>query len=195
MPHVLSLASKEAPGLRIQMKPLDSTWSDQLDRGEVDIVIIPDSFMNPNHPSERLFEDRYCCVAWKENSEISESLTIHEYHKLGHVIAQISEGRTTLFDQWFLERYGQVRRVEVTSPYFSLLPALIVGTNRIATVHYQLAKIFEHTLPISIYEVPFDVPPFIETVQYHKHFESDPVSTWFRGLLHKVASNLTESRH
>jgi DNA-binding transcriptional LysR family regulator len=190
MPLVLRLASIEAPGIKIHIKQLDNTWREQLERGEVDVVIIPDSFKHDGHPSERLFEDKYCCVVWKENPELHGKLTLDDYHRLGHVVAQISEGRTTLFDQWFLEQYGQVRRVEVKAPYFSLLPVLVAGTSRIATVHYQLAKLFQRMLPIDIYEIPFDVPNFVENIQYHKHFGADPVTSWFRNLLHQVAKEL-----
>lgn len=193
MPQVLSLASQEAPGIRIHIKQLDNTWRDQLERGEVDVVIIPDSFKHEGHPAEQLFKDRYCCIVWKDNPELKEGLTLDDYYRLGHVVAQISEGRTTLFDQWFLEQYGQVRKVEVKAPYFSLLPALVAGTPRVATVHYQLAKLYEKMLPIDIYDLPLDVPDFVETIQYHKHFASDPVTSWFRDLLHKVAIQLMDN--
>ena len=190
MPLVLQRVSIKAPGVKINIKQLDNTWREQLERGEVDVVIIPDSFKHADHPSERLFEDKYCCVVWRENPILQGALTLDDYYRLGHVVAQISEGRTTLFDQWFLEQYGQIRRVEVKAPYFSLLPSLVVGTKRVATVHYQLAKLFERMLPIDIHAIPFEVPGFVETVQYHKHFGSDPVTLWFRGLLHEVATEL-----
>lgn len=190
MPLVLRLASIEAPNVKMHIKPLDNTWRDQLERGEVDVVIVPDSFKHDGHPSERLFEDRYCCVVWKETPELQGQLTLDDYYRLGHVVAQLNDGRTTLFDQWFLEQYGQVRRVEVKAPYFSLLPAFVVGTHRIATVHYHVAKLFEKTLPIDIYSVPVDVPSFVENIQYHKNFGADPATSWFRGLLHQAAQQL-----
>ncbi|MDZ5433265.1 LysR family transcriptional regulator [Pseudomonas fluorescens] len=192
MPAVVKAVALEAPHVKIRMTLLNGTYLEKLDRGEVDFLIVPDHFSHKSHPTEPLFEDRFCCVAWNENTELQGKVTFEDYQKLGHVVTQIGDGRTTLFEDWFLEKHGDVRRIEIVCPYFSLLPSLVVGTNRIATVHYQLAHLYRTTFPIAIYDLPVETPVFRELIQYHKSFESDQVSVWFRDLLRRVASTITE---
>jgi len=192
MPAVVRAVAAEAPNVKIRMSQLSGSYLEQLDRGEVDFLIIPEHFSHQSHPTEPLFEDRFCCVAWDKNTELKGEVTFDDYQKLGHVVTQIGEGRTTLFEDWFLEKHGDIRRIEVVCPYFSLLPSLVVGTNRIATVHYQLANLYRSMLPISIYDLPVETPAFRELIQYHKSFEADQVSVWFRGLLRRVANQVVE---
>jgi DNA-binding transcriptional LysR family regulator len=190
MPAVVRAVALEAPNVRIRMSILNGSYLDRLDRGEVDFVIAPENFTHPAQPTEFLFQDRFCCVAWDQNAAIKAGVKFEDYQKLGHVVTQIEEGRTALFEDWFLAKYGKVRRIEVICLYFSLLPSLVVGTNRIATVHHELAKLYQSTFPIAIHELPVEMPIFREYIQYHKSFGSDQVSLWFRDLLHRVAAQM-----
>lgn len=58
--------------------------------------------------------------------------------------------------------------MDVSTYSFSSLAQLVVGTNRIATVHRRLAKAAQRGLPIKILELPFQLPPLQQSVQWHK---------------------------
>jgi DNA-binding transcriptional LysR family regulator len=81
------------------------------------------------------------------------------------------------------------RRVEVVVPTFSALAATIVGTNRIALLHQRLAEVFAARLPIRILELPMELPPVREFVQWHKLRDRDIGLLW---LIDKLQANAAQ---
>jgi hypothetical protein len=55
-------------------------------------------------------------------------------------------------------RHGDERRVEVIAHSFYLLPQLVLGTSRLATMHTRLAKQLAATLPIRLVKPEFEIP-------------------------------------
>lgn len=190
MPEVLKRASMAAPGIKVRMLPMEHKWPEQLERGEIDFTIIPDAFSVNDFRKEVLFKDTYCCIVWSRNRLVSSRISSEQYVRMGHVVMEFSGGRIPAFDEWFLKNSGLSRKVEVTAPYFTVLPHLVVGTNRIATVHTRLAKLYAKYLPLRITPVPVDMPALTEVVLYHRYQQSDLSKTWFRKLLESAADNL-----
>jgi LysR family nod box-dependent transcriptional activator len=76
---------------------------------------------------------------------------------------------------------------------FSLTPQFVVGTQRIATVQTRLARTMAERWPIRVLPCPIDIPPIVETVQWHKYQERDPAILWFLDELKSVALEYTNS--
>jgi LysR family nod box-dependent transcriptional activator len=76
---------------------------------------------------------------------------------------------------------------------FNSLPQYVVGTQRVATLHQRLAEYYCRYLPLRIIPCPFELPPIIEAVQWHKYFDQDPGLAWLRGILKQAAHGLTPS--
>jgi DNA-binding transcriptional LysR family regulator len=163
---------------------------DVLDRGDIDLLIMPRDHLSKNHPDEVLFSDDYACLAWEGNSAVGESLSREDYLRLGHVCTQFSRGRVPVMDEWFLSRLGVNRRVEVTTMNFNSLAQYIVGTQRIGTTHRRMARYYCRYLPVRIVPCPYELPPFVEAMQWHKYFSSDPSLAWLRDVLKHVANRL-----
>ncbi|MFP3747347.1 LysR family transcriptional regulator, partial [Achromobacter sp. SIMBA_011] len=116
-------------------------------RGEADLLIIPKEYCSTEHPAEVLLEETFCCVLWEHSPLAKGELTKERYMGAGHIVVQVGEGQTAL-EAWFMQRLGVVRRVEA-STYSFLSPAhLLVGTNRIATMHRRLAEAAARDLPL-----------------------------------------------
>jgi len=82
---------------------------------------------------------------------------------------------------WLMRRQiGLVdgRRIEVVAPSFLSLPGLVLGTNRIATMHRRLAAQVVQNLPLVMREVPFDIPPIREAIQWHLSNNNDRALRW-----------------
>jgi DNA-binding transcriptional LysR family regulator len=95
-------------------------------------------------------------------------------------------------DETLLSQLGYRRRREIVAPGFSLAPQFVVGTQRIATVQTQLANAMAKQWPIRVLRCPIDMPPIVETVQWHKYQERDPAILWFIDLLKTVAMEPSE---
>lgn len=143
------------------------------------------------HPSAILFEDSYTVVAWEGNRHVCESATLSlaRYQSLGHIVYHAPAGRPW-FEQWYLTEYGNTRRLEMLVNGFNQIPALVVGTDRIATVQTRLAQRVAQYLPLRLLQLPMRVPPLVEVIQWSRHRQSDPVHSWLRGRLQAVAGAL-----
>jgi LysR family transcriptional regulator, nod-box dependent transcriptional activator len=184
---VLRRARALAPFITFQFLPVGARASEALELGELDFLIAP-MHLSSAHPTEVLFEDTWTCIAWTENKSIGESLPLDHYLALGHVVVQI--GDKIMYDEDTLRRFKYRRRVEVSVPSFSLASHLVVGTDRIATVKTRLALQYQRVLPIRLLPLPVDIPPTVETLQWHWVHEHHPSHRWFRCLLKEAIAAL-----
>lgn len=191
VPAMLEALYKEARGIGIELRMLNDRPIEQLEQGDADLLIIPAQYVSPDHPSESLFEEQYLCVTWSGNSRIQEELTFNDYLECGHVVANYATGQQrAAFDSWFLDRFGIKRHVEVSAPTMAALPRMVVGTDRIATVHKRLALQAEQILPIRLWQPPLEVPTLVQKLQWHRHRDADPALTWMRELALRVGKTI-----
>ncbi|GLU33239.1 LysR family transcriptional regulator [Trinickia caryophylli] len=186
MPHVLQLAYAQAPGVRFELRPQATQPQRVLERGEADLLIIPKDYCSPEHPSEQLFEEAFCCVLWNEGRLASGEMTEERYMTAGHVVVQPGDG--IALEDWFMQRLGIKRQVEASTFSFLSPAHLVVGTHRVATMHVRLARQAARTLPVTIRPLPLAMPQMRQAVQWHKHRTSDPGLAWMRGLLKEAVA-------
>jgi len=179
-------AAREAPGIRFEVRSIGGFLAEELDQGDVDVVVSLASGVSAAHPSESLFRDRYSCVAWTGNTEVGRTLTRDAYLRLAHVVAVLGRGRTPTLDQLALDHQRLVRRVDVRVPSFTLIPGCLVETNRIATLHNQLAKRLARQWPLRVLRCPIEIGEIVMAVQWHRHQSHDPAIAWVRRTLHLV---------
>ncbi len=191
VPAMLEALYKEARGIGIELRMLNDRPIEQLEQGDADLLIIPAQYVSPDHPSESLFEEEYLCVTWSGNSRIQDELTFNDYLECGHVVANYATGQQrAAFDSWFLDRFGIKRHVEVSAPTMAALPRMVVGTDRIATVHKRLALQAEQILPIRLWQPPLEVPTLVQKLQWHRHRDADPALSWMRQLALRVGKTI-----
>jgi DNA-binding transcriptional LysR family regulator len=181
--EVLTQISREAPGITFDFRQSTGRVQEELESGEVDFMIGPEIDVLSEHPHEVLFEDTYTVIAWTDNTLVGDSLTLDEYTALGHVVFRSDRQGSPWLERWFTRRYGDVRRVEVATHSFCLLPYLVVGTHRIATMQTRLAREFERVLPLKLIAPPVELPKLVEVLQWNIHRDLDPASRWLRSRL------------
>jgi DNA-binding transcriptional LysR family regulator len=130
-----------------------------------------------------LFEDSYTVVVDAANTEVGSSVGIEQYLASRHVAFKSGRHGLPHFETWMANRYGEERRVEVVAHSFSLLPRLVFGTARLATMHTRHARQLEGTLPIRLVKPEFEIPRLVELLQWHKYRDLDPGSMWLRDAI------------
>lgn len=183
VPHVLALAHQARCTARFEFLPQVSHPQRNLERGEADLLIIPRGFLSPDHPQETLYSEDFVCVVWRDGALARGELTFERYLAAGHVVMQPPGGAGRSFEDWFVKRYGVTRRVAVTSYGFSTLPAMVVGTDLIATVHARLARYLQPSMDVVLRPPPLPLTAMEQGVQWHKYRTQDPGLQWLRGLL------------
>jgi LysR family nod box-dependent transcriptional activator len=181
--EVLRRVHQEAPGLSVEFRTPSESAPTELEEGEVDFIINPESQNSPMQSGVVLFEDSYMIVVDADNHEVGDSIGIEQYLALRHVAFKSGKFGLPHLETWVANRYRDERRVEVITHSFSLLPRLVVGTARIATMHTRLAQQCAGTLPVRLVKPAFEIPRLVEVLQWHKYRDLDPGSMWFRDMI------------
>jgi DNA-binding transcriptional LysR family regulator len=190
MTEVLRRLEREAPGVSFALRQTTHTWQDELTRGAIDLLMIPRQFSSDSHPQAALFEEEFTCVVWAENSQVGETLTYEQYLALGHISVAFGQNLLPSVEHLLLQQAGCQRRVEVYALGFALLPLLVVGTNRVATMHLRLAKQAAAALPLRILPLPLALPKMTEVLQWPAHHSNEPGSRWLRQIIQETATRL-----
>lgn len=193
MADALRTLQRQAPHITFELRPTGERAVEALEAGTLDFLIVPDAFASEGHPRMALFEDTHTCIAWTRNSCLGTKISLEEYLKLGHVVVHVGEGQGPNFDERFLRDLKYKRRAEVVTHSFDVVPHLVVGTDRIATVATRLATKYAKFLPLKLMPLPIDVPPMTEVLQWHKYHDRDPAYTWLRGALREQSAKSPES--
>ncbi|WP_025038574.1 LysR family transcriptional regulator [Bradyrhizobium sp. DOA9] len=191
---VVERVAREAPGIKFELVPFADAFEHPLKRGEVDFVILPDPYTTDAHPKKTLFDDTLVCVGCRSNKRLAQPLTFSSYMSMGHVAVKLARSRVPSVDQWYMQEHGVKRRVEVVVPGFSMMPHMLVGTNRIATMPVTLVRHFAKSMPLRIAKLPLPLPGFTETLQWPALHNNDPASMWMRQVLLEEAANLESPR-
>jgi LysR family nod box-dependent transcriptional activator len=190
IPQALALANRQRSKARFRLLPQIALPHRALERGEVDLLILPRAYLSDDHPSEGLFKEDFVCVVWRDSQLARAGLTIERYIEAGHVVMQPAETNLPAFEDWFVKRYGISRRNQVLSYSFGAMPFLVVGTELVATVHARLARRLLPALPITLLPVPLPMPELEQTMQWHKYRAQDPGLVWLRTLLLQAAADM-----
>lgn len=177
-----------APKMQFEIMPMNDVPAETLDRGQIDLLVTIDMGLSADHPSQILFEDDYVVIGWQANPALHAPLTRQDYFVLGHVSPRFGMSRLPAFEDSFLRRMKQTRRVEVVAPTFLSVPGLLIGTDRVSTVQRKLAARFCLNPAIIQQELPFVVPPIRETVQWHLTNNNDAALRWVVEMLALTAA-------
>jgi LysR family transcriptional regulator, nod-box dependent transcriptional activator len=190
MSNVLQRAAREAPGVSFELLFPDSAQLEILDSGEIDFLVTPREYISSEHPALDLIEETYACVVWDQNPLSASEMTFDQYLSAGHVVVRFGKMRVPSFDEWFFARFGVSRRVEVVAQSFNAVPQLLIGTQRIATMHRRLALHYQQLLPLRLLPPPIEIPKLTECIQWHKAHDSDGGIVWLRSLIKDAADRL-----
>jgi DNA-binding transcriptional LysR family regulator len=176
---LLSEIAVSAPGIELDIVPPEDTGQDMLERGELDMLIIPREFVSPQHPARLLLEEQHVVAGWRDNPAMNAPMTAEAFVAAGHISVRLGRITRATFAEAQLRARGITRREEVVVPSFTLVPDLLVGTRRLAIMHERLARQAARQTDIRIAPLPFDFPPMHEMIQYHRARADDAGLLWF----------------
>jgi len=186
---VLRRVHREAPGMSLEFRTPSESAAAELEAGEVDFIVNPESQNSAVQSGAILFEDSYAIVVDVDN-EIGDSISLEQYLASRHVAFQSGRHGLPQFETWMANRHSEERRVEVVAHSFYLLPQMVVGTSRLATMHTRLARQIAGSLPVRLVKPAFEIPRLVEMLQWHKYRDLDPGSMWLRDVILERARSL-----
>ena len=138
-----------APDIQLDIRLPSERVGIEFERGEIDLVLTPEEYISPNHPAELLFEEQHVVVGWEENPLLGTPLTKAEFLRSAHVVVTIGPGRQLTYAERHLQSLAPGRMVEIYAPSFSVVPWLLLGTQRLTVMHERLARVFTEHLPLT----------------------------------------------
>ncbi len=186
----IRLVCAQAPGIRVSIWPVSEFFSEQLDSGEIDLLIASSTALTAAHPSETLFTDTFSCIAALDHPTVQGAITADQYYALGHVAVAWGRGHIRTHDQSVMARSARTRRNEIVLSSFGMVPGYVVGTARIATIHTRLARRMATQWPVQLLPCPVEIPAITVGMQWNRSTADDPAMAWFRQLLKTVCAAL-----
>lgn len=177
-----------APQIKIEaVLPSDGS-ADLLAQGAFDLLITPEQFISPGQPAELLFEEQHVFVGWNGNPIFADTLTEQGVMAASHVGVQMGNQRTSAFADSMMEKAGRVRQIDVMASSFTIVPWLLIETNRIALMHERLARRMADMFPLAIAPIPFPFPSMREMIQFNRTRSDDEGLIWLRERLREVGA-------
>ena len=147
--HIASLA----PGIRLDFTRPPVDLHEAFERGNLDLMIIPEQYAGQfYHPQQPVLRDDHACLVCATNPLSQQPLNMEDYLDVGHIAVRLGDEESLAFEEWFLPRFGRQRRVECSVDFFSAIPDLLIGTDRIATMHRRFAKTLAGRFPLKLME-------------------------------------------
>jgi DNA-binding transcriptional LysR family regulator len=179
----------QAPLIDFEIRQPSAESERDLDAGVLDLLLMPQQRSGLGVVWTPLYHDNYICLVW--NRHPSRRLTLAGFAAMEHVLVAPRERAGGIVDT-VLEKNGLSRRVAVQASTFLLVPYLLTGTTRIATVPERMATELLRVHPLKILKPPIDIPGFTMCEGWHEIHRNDPGHRWLREALLNAAKSRTE---
>ncbi|MFQ1701497.1 LysR family transcriptional regulator [Loktanella agnita] len=191
MPSVFQRIAAQNATIKINLHAQTDLPQVLLERGEIDLLISPEIFMSDEHPSALLYEDNYVVAAWKGGTYGDVDMDQATFETASHAV-MIPPGTVKSVEASLLEKAGIKRNIDVQTFSFSVLPHLITGTDRIATIHGRLARLIAPQAELVTYPMPHILPPLRQMIQWHAYRDNDPGLNWLKSTIEDAAVQLDD---
>ncbi|MCC7463213.1 MAG: LysR family transcriptional regulator [Gammaproteobacteria bacterium] len=181
LPQLLTRLQQANPDVSVSCADIEARdLQAALAAGEIDLALgyYPDLDVQ-TIARQRLYQHTYACIVRHGHPVLAGGLGVREYQSLGHVVVTTAAASLGILGR-VLERLRIRRRVIVRTRHLLSLPALVAGTDLVATVPLALAARFARHEAIVVLPTPFQ-PPYMLAQQYwHRIFHRDPRILWLR---------------
>ena len=187
----LAQSSPETPVCSVSMRP--QQLAKAMEDGDVDLAIgyFPD-LKGGGFFQKRLFTHHFVCLLRCNHPCRGDALTLAQFLALPHAVV-LSEGRSQEILESHLAENGLVRRVEIYTPHFLSIPALIAESDRVVTVPHALGIAYgTPAFRLRVMQLPFPSPPIQLRQHWHMKFHKDARIVWLRDLVAELFNASTD---
>ena len=187
---LLQRMASEAPGLSYEFFQPADELAQQIDRGDIDLLLSPMEYLISEHPSLVLCEETYVVAGWSGNDLLDGPMSLEQFLAAEHVAVRIGRINRSSVAESQLRAMDIERKTVIQATTFGIVPELLVGTRRIAIMHRRLAIHAAKSLPISFGPLPFDFPPLVEGIQFHRSRINDAGLKWMVGEIRSEVARI-----
>ena len=194
LPPLVHRLRREAPEVNlIALQGGRRDTAEALAQGAVDLVVTVLPEIPKGLRGRVLLRDKVVCMAGRKAMAGKRSLTLAEYLERPHLNISLHGDPAGPVDE-ILAKRGLTRRSAVTVAHFLVIPAVLSGTDIVATLASRIAREFAAGNDLVVFKVPFDVPETAVSAIWHPRAESDPGHRWLRELIAEVSGSIPQGR-
>ena len=195
LPALTRRLSDRAPHLMLEVRPPVGDPSPLLHKGELDLVLTPSIYSDPEYIIEPLVANELVLVGWRENQALQVQPTLETLMSLPQVIVKFDRVRlASILSEQQLSIYGGGGRVALVAPNFSCIPPSLINTNLIAILNGRLVKAAARNLPLAVWDVPVSMPTMMDVMMFHQMRKQDSGLAWLRGQLQETVAEIDSLR-
>lgn len=181
-PYIVSAALKAAPGVRLEVVPLDiAQLHDQLRRNEIDAAIGIPAVPESDVLGEYLMDMPYVGVCADKHPRMSASPSIEEIAAEKHVVVSKALGHEHVVQR--LAELGAHDSATITLPSFAVVAQTLAVTDHISVVPKALADIIESHGSVRQFALPFAIEPGRVTMYTYRRDVPSPPVDWLRDII------------
>lgn len=175
----------EAPGVSIDLVPLNAGNAEALASGEVDLAVsgLDDDPVQLHNLF--LFTDSFDCVMRPDHPLAGDAcapLGLDELLAWPHVGLTVGEAEVDRVS-FMLGRLAQDRRVVASLPYFYAAPDVLVASDMLMTIPHRAARRFASQHGLVQRPAPAELGTLTYRVLWHDRAHRDPARAWLCGKL------------
>jgi len=176
LPLILARLNQDAPLAEVEVLPLQvDQVGDWLVSGKIDAAICRHPV--PGTRNQVLMHERYACLLSADHPRINQKMNLKQFLAERHVTVTRTTGHGSVEDA--LKNMNVERRISLHVPHFSVLPKIIPGTDLLAVLPAQIARLFIHEGGLQMLELPFQVAEFDVSLNWHPNSDSSAALRWF----------------
>jgi DNA-binding transcriptional LysR family regulator len=182
LPPLMTKLRKLAPHVRIDLLNITPDTSQLLESGEANLAIGLLPQMRAGFCQQRLFQGRFVCAMRKDHPRIKNELSRTQFENETH-LAVTTAGTGYQMLEKTMDVLGIQRKVGISVPSFLGVPGIITVTDFLAIISERLGSILAEGKNVKLLPLPFEVPRFTVTQNWHERYSLDPASQWLRSVV------------
>jgi DNA-binding transcriptional LysR family regulator len=178
----------EAPNLRLIIRPVAADYAEQINRPQLDLLILPEEAADLEAKSARLFGDRMVCAIDTGHPEVGEHMTEKQFRTLP--LVSYSAGYMEPMIERRFRELGIDRATAVGTQSIVIQPLVLPGTRMMAVIPERLGRYFAGQGAIRLLDPPARLEPLHVGMFWGPRDDHDPGHRWLRERVLQAAAAL-----
>jgi DNA-binding transcriptional LysR family regulator len=176
-----------APHIDLLTQPSLVATTRRLEAGEIDLAIGCMRETSAGLYRRALYTDRFACLVRKDHPVLSESWNADRFASLRHamIAPAVEEGFAQVYDR--LSELQFIGCDPLLVPNAMSAPLMIAETDIALILPMRTARRVAALLPLTVLEVPIDLPPYDVSLLWHERGHRDPDCARLRCEIASVA--------
>jgi DNA-binding transcriptional LysR family regulator len=189
---LLSRLELRAPNIELTTRSLLGNTTRQLEQGEVDLAIGCIRETGAGFFRRVLYRDDFVCVVRSGHPILAESWNADRFSALRHAVvaSPAEEGFTQLYEQ--LANLHLPGHDPLVVPNAGTAPFVVAESDMALVLPRRTASKAAGLLPLTVLEVPIELPPYEVALLWHERTNRDPACMQLRAEISSVTLSVVQ---